>query len=587
MKKINNILSIICMMLFVTACSNDIDTVSHRSYLKLKVNTLVSTTTRATDVPSGYAPKTLHVEIIKDGTIVNQTDDFANDEAFDGTIELAPGTYTIKASSAKWDGTQSGYEVPFYYADTTFVLPENTVKTIPLTCKQANVKFTFNWDDSFKEVFDEANVLITSDISGVNPQTVTMDETRSVFFPVGNLTVTLSVNNQTLTTTIDDAKARDHFIITYKLGAAGNMTQGQTHVYIDDATHTYTYEIEVPRKSSVSLEASANEWSNFAFLNGELKGSSDYSAVTLEWKAQNASEWTQIDNNALTKDNGKYSYKLTNLTPNTGYVFRLVYEKDGVTINSEEVNFTTEEQTALYNGGFEDWNQDGYVIYPNATGTSYWDTSNPGSAGATTNAKNNVTTSTTDVKHSGTYGAQLQSKNVVIAFAAASIYTGAFGETISTKGAWLTWGVPFTARPTSLKGWYRYDPVAINKTKGTQPSTAPAKGDPDQCSIYWALTTSTITVDNTKIDETFPNWQTDSRVVAYGELPLSKCVSTNGQLVQFEIPIEYHSLTTKPTHIIVCASSSRYGDYFHGGVGSTLYLDDFELVYGNTPTVKQ
>ncbi|MDE5661445.1 MAG: PCMD domain-containing protein, partial [Muribaculaceae bacterium] len=32
-------------------------------------------------------------------------------------------------------------------------------------------------------------------------------------------------------------------------------------------------------------------------------------------------------------------------------------------------------------------------------------------------------------------------------------------------------------------------------------------------------------------------------------------------------------------YIIVCASASKYGDYFTGGVGSTLWIADFELEY--------
>ena len=265
----------------------------------------------------------------------------------------------------------------------------------------------------------------------------------------------------------------------------------------------------------------------------------------------------------------------------------MAYITDEDEIFSAEQEFTTETQPALQNSSFENWHQDGVVVYPNAEGATYWDSSNKGSAGATNNASNNVTTSTTDVKHSGTYAAQLKSKKVLIAFAAASIYTGELDHLVGTKGAVLNWGVPFAGRPTSLKGWYRYDPVAIDNSKNNQPATAPAKGEMDQCAIYWALTTSVITVDNTDIDGTFPNWDTDSRVVAYGQLPISQCTSTNGELVEFEIPVEYHSLTTKPTHLIICASSSRYGDYFHGGAGSTLYLDDFELIYGDTPTVKQ
>ena len=40
------------------------------------------------------------------------------------------------------------------------------------------------------------------------------------------------------------------------------------------------------------------------------------------------------------------------------------------------------------------------------------------------------------------------------------------------------------------------------------------------------------------------------------------------------------------THILITAASSAYGDYFYGSDSSVLYLDDFELVYGDEPTVR-
>ena len=44
-------------------------------------------------------------------------------------------------------------------------------------------------------------------------------------------------------------------------------------------------------------------------------------------------------------------------------------------------------------------------------------------------------------------------------------------------------------------------------------------------------------------------------------------------------PIEYRNMDTKPTSIVLVASSSKYGDYFTGGVDSTMWLDDLKLVY--------
>jgi len=43
--------------------------------------------------------------------------------------------------------------------------------------------------------------------------------------------------------------------------------------------------------------------------------------------------------------------------------------------------------------------------------------------------------------------------------------------------------------------------------------------------------------------------------------------------------LEYKDLKRIPKYIIVVASSSKYGDYMEGGKGSTMWLDDLELVY--------
>ena len=211
----------------------------------------------------------------------------------------------------------------------------------------------------------------------------------------------------------------------------------------------------------------------------------------------------------------------------------------------------------------------------------YWDTSNQGAA----SFGGSNTTETTSVVHGGSKAAMLQSKYIVIKFAAASLYTGAFGELVGTSGAKLNWGVPFTARPTALKGYMQYAPVAINRVGSNLPADAPGKGETDQCGMYCALLTEELHIDNTKL-ETIPNWDTDSRVIAYGALPLEQNVHSGGQWKEVNIPLVYRDLTRKPTHLLIVFSASKYGDYFHGGEGSTLYVDDFSLEYGDSPVVR-
>ena len=75
-------------------------------------------------------------------------------------------------------------------------------------------------------------------------------------------------------------------------------------------------------------------------------------------------------------------------------------------------------------------------------------------------------------------------------------------------------------------------------------------------------------------------------MIAYGALPIEQNVHSEGQWQEVNIPLVYRDLTTKPTHLLVVFSASKYGDYFHGGEGSTLYVDDFSFEYGENPIVK-
>lgn len=331
----------------------------------------------------------------------------------------------------------------------------------------------------------------------------------------------------------------------------------------------------------------SNAWSNFAMLDATITSEDEDFKTTLvygEWKLASEVEWTEIPYYEFSVDSSdgeyKFSTTLKGLTPNTEYEFRFHYEDAGEEKDSK-ISFTTEQQTPLYNGGFEHWWLDGKVAYPNEQGVSFWDTSNPG--GASFGGSN--TTETTSVVHSGSKAAMLQSQYIVIKFAAASLYTGAFGQLVGTSGAKLNWGVPFTTRPTALKGYMQYAPVAINREGSNLPADAPAKGQPDQCGMYCALLSEALVVDNTDMS-TFPDWETDPRVIAYGALPAEQNVHSNGQWKRVNIPLVYNDFTTKPTHLLVVFSASKYGDYFHGGEGSTLYLDDFELVYGDSPLMK-
>lgn len=604
MKKIQYILTLLFVALFAVSCSQDMELEGEQGYLTLRVNSLVSTNeggTRAA-APEDYAPRTLHVEIVdQSGKVVKSTDDFANDKNFHGNIKMKVGTYTIVAHSAKWDGNGSGFDTPYYYGSTTVKVLSQSLVTASVTCTQANVKLTVNYDDVFASSFKSAVTTVTSAVSGIDPLQFVMNETtKSGYIPVGNFDAKLDVVNysdvsNTLTRKFENVKAREHYILNFKLaqdGYLGDGTGAGVKVEVDESTNTYTYTFEVPRKSAISLVTrAANAWSTFAMLSASVTAkteSFDNAGLTMEWRVAGATDWNVIPYDALTIDaQDNVSTTLKGLTPNTSYEYRLRYINGDTDIVCEPVAFTTEQQIALYNGGFENWWMDGKVAYANEQGVSFWDTSNAGAA----SFGGSNTTQETSIVYSGSSSAKLESKYIVIKFAAASLYTGTFGELVGTSGAKLNWGVPFTSRPIALKGYMQYAPVTIAESgsKGYSsdaPAEAPGRGEADVCGMYIALLTESLAVDNTKISETFPDWENDSRVIAYGSISDADNVNSNGEWKEVNIPLTYYNVNKKPTHLLIVMSASKYGDYFHGGVGSTLYVDDFSLVYGDTPTVK-
>ena len=604
MKKIQYILSVMLLAVMIVSCSQDMDIDSNQGYLTLNINSLVSTHdpsgTRAA-APEGYDAKTLHVEIKNaEGTVMKSTDNFAKDEEFQGNIKLLAGTYTIIAHSANWDGNGSGFGTPYYYGSSTVTVKPKSLVKGSVTCTQANVKLTVNYDQSFVNGFKSAKTTISSVLDGISPLEFVMNETtKSGYIPADDFTAKLDVVNKndasyTKDVPFTNVQPRDHYILNFKVAEEGNLGDGTNsgiEVEVDESTNTYTFTFEVPRKASISLVTrAANAWSTFAMLNAGITAKTDAfnnSGLVMQWRKAGETEWTEIANSELTVDaTDNVTTTLKGLTPETTYECRLRYVDGETEVASDPVSFTTEKQIPLYNGGFENWWMDGKIAYANEQGVSYWDTSNEGAA----SFGGSNTSQETSIVHGGSSAAKLESKYIVIKFAAASLYTGSFGALKGTDGAWLNWGVEHVSRPTALKGYMQYAPANIASSgnqgfSSSAPAEAPGRGEPDVCGMYCVLLSESLVVDNTDMS-TFPDWETDSRVIAYGSLKDEQNVNTNGQWQEVNIPLVYRDLTRKPTHLLVVFSASKYGDYFHGGKGSLLYVDDFELVYGDNPSVK-
>lgn len=610
MKTIHSLLFLF-WTIFMISCQSNEEVLNNIGYLRLSVRANSSANTKT--VPEDYKPKQIAVQIVNaQGKVVEETDD---SETWVEPIALETGTYTVKASSNGFDGQESGFDIPYYAGSKEITIKSNQEVQEKIVCTLANVKVTVKFDAAFLEKFAGRDISVqVGDQTGTNkftPLNFSTAETRSAYFPVGNLYATHSVSNPdkplepyTLKQEFTEVKAKDHYILNYKLQETGetNIT-----VAVDPTMHEYSYTFTVSTEATNNASLTAGAWDRLAYLKAEnvtTASGVSLDGITFQYRVKNDTQ-TKVDetpwNDVVTTVNeSTYTAMLTGLTASTTYEYRLA-NANGETIGNLS-EFTTSEEDSketLYNGNFDQWNQVDKTWYPNEAGRSFWDSSNPGTTqGAASIVNKNPTTGVSSPVHTeGGQAACLKSEfisvNLVFTkiekFAAASLYVGKFNSLVGTSGAKIDFGQTFTSKPISLKGYFQYVPVAIDHVGDGQPANTVSKGNMDVCSIFIILSKGTYQVNNTDVTTllTEEKVKNNDQFIAYGELPASECVSTNGQWKEFNIPLKYKEqfFGEKPTHLIIVCTSSKYGDYFTGGAGSTLYLDDFELDYDGEPTI--
>lgn len=594
---------ICCLVAMLSACQNE-DELSNSNvgYLRLTMGVDMSVNTRANG-EEVYDPKQIAVQIVSENDeIVEET---SNWEEWSGKqITLPVGKYTVKASSAGFDGATSGFDKPYYAGSAEITIQKDTEVNQTVTCTLANVKVTVNFDQTFVDNFTSANVEVddNADNAGISPLTFTMGEaTQSGYFPVTDLKAVVTAVNKnnvsnTQTDVIENVKARDHYILNYKVD--DGKGDGSVSIEFDNTLKTYIYTFFIPTKPTTELNVTASAWAKLAYLTGNVVTSKEELTpenMKFQYRVKDAADWTD----AVATLNGEtYEGKVLGLTPETTYEYRMVYGEEQFVTEVQE--FTTEAAIALHNGSFEDWNK-GTGNYKNTWfadvagsadfNKSFWDSGNIGTStgmAALLGAKNPTSPEETIV-HSSGKSAKLASTYVVIQFAAGNIYTGNYQETImDPMGARINFGQPFTARPMALHGWIQYTPGEVNRGEDENlPSDATLHlGDTDQNAVYIALSDKGAPYEVNNGAKQFIDFDNDPNIIAYGELPQEECVATDGWK-EVNIPLVYRSLDRKPTHIIIVMSASKYGDYFVGSDSSVMYVDDFELIYDGEPSVQE
>lgn len=538
----------------ISSCQSEIDEAKGYGYLQLSsVDVNKSVTTRA-DITSSEA---IAVDILNaSNAVVKHADDW---KTLDDVL-LPVATYTIKAYSADKNMETQGFDaLPYYEGQSSVAIEANKAKTVEITCKLAQTMVSVSCSESFKSTFSD----YTCYIEGADALSIPFvkDETRTAYVKAGqSLTVKVDFGNgKTFSQEIvSKSEAAYHYKVTLDI----TDSNAGIDISVDQTIHQYDVTVKVPTKqesadmvtSDIRNDAS-KVWGQFAYLSGACNLEEVTSPVQFRYKKKADSEWTTVE--AVQEEGTKnYSAKVAPLDFGTQYEYYILCgDKAG-----ETCTFTTESYVEIPNLNFDTWSQNGKNWYPNADASnSYWAT---GNEGVTLGGSSNSTG--VEDSHSG-LAAQLQTVQVKVLIvkvtAAGNIFIGNYKTNTSNPASSVSFGRDYTgARPTKLSGYFKYQPGAT-MSDGSVPSE---KLEKDECDIYIQL------------------WS-GGETIGEGHFITNETVS---EYTHFEIPIEYTVTNKRPDKIAIVATSSRYGGYFDGmnvigqlAIGSTLWVDDFELSY--------
>ena len=365
----------------------------------------------------------------------------------------------------------------------------------------------------------------------------------------------------------------------------GQVTTTLTATDKNGKQRMVTWNIVVSNATVATTEAIPYEiWTSKATLHGKVTGTLA-STPKFQYRVKGSgSSWTTVDAD-LTEST--FSKEITGLTPGTTYEYQAM---DGTQASTVTCEFTTETTFQPENASFEAVSDSSSIILIHGTGQStWWDTGNHGSS----TMNKNVTTPDTSVKHSGNQSLLLSSQFVGIGiigkFAAGNLFAGKYLDTEGTDGI-LGWGRPCTSRPKALKVYVRYEPATVDNG-----GDYIANGATDQGIIYVAIGdwagqeanggTWPFVVRTKKASSLFSTEKgtySGDGIIAYGEKTFEEAYNDGGNMKELTINLDYDNFggnQRKPTSIIIVASASKYGDYFQGGDGSKMWLDDMELIY--------
>lgn len=521
-------------------------------------------------------------------------------------MTLLAGSYLVEAWAG--DSVSASWDKRWFKGQTRFDIEGDKSTQVDLQCKIANVAVSVEYADDVDAVLEDftlqvghARGSLTFDAEHAGQKGYFMMPSRDPNL-AWTLTGTKKSDGTTLyTRTAEIKNAQPGHEYVFKISCDNNGDQQEMggaflDIVIVDNVIEKDFYVEVPVNADPVVinavdrndpQALSHNQATLSATVEDATAVGDNPEGTFYYapSASRADEWMTAP---ATYDNGKFSAHITGLAPGTKYQYYLKITSASLEhpLVTNTITFTTEAATQLPNSSFEDW-QDAsapYLIYGEGQ-QMFWDSGNHGSA----TMRKNVTVPDGSIFHSGERSIKLASQFVGVGslgkFAAGNVFVGKYLKTDGTDGI-LGFGRPFTGRPTALRVWVKYKPVAISHTQDEAPDEYKQEGAIDKGAIFLALWDSyteeyegerfPIVIQTKAANRHLFDPQSE-HIVAYGSVDLDETAGDG--LVELVIPIEYRRTDVRPSYIILTCSASKAGDFFTGGSGSNMWLDDVELIY--------
>lgn len=249
-------------------------------------------------------------------------------------------------------------------------------------------------------------------------------------------------------------------------------------------------------------------------------------------------------NNIELENNGMFIVE--DVDPGAVYYVRMrSYNANGNSNNSPVKDFHTRTANVLPNMDLEEWLS--FPNYESPSPTGVWTSANK-VADLNPELYHAVLFKSEDTRpgSQGNYAAMMMTDSLDgMPLITGSLSTGVFAVDLNNPLESMISGVPYKSRPARFQGWYKYQPV-----------------EGDSCEIRTTLS----------------RWNpTAHKRDKVGEVVM-RTTEVIDEYTFFDLEIVYR-MDIDPDTIDVVFAASAGGENFEGGIGSTLYIDDFTLLF--------